>query len=113
MGHAYTETPCKKTACCDYPPLSQDGVTARMAISAHAVNLIEIRLGERWQPILNQSSMTGSPTTNKADCHWWVTKSRLSRHAGLATSLAKLQHKENTSFSCEAVCYLFNGRIRK
>ena len=52
----------------------------------HAVNLIEIRLGERWQPISNQSSVTGSPTTNKADCHWWVPKSRLLRHAELATS---------------------------
>ena len=53
-----------------------------MAIQVHAVNLIEIRLGERWQPI----SMTDNPTTNKADCHWWVRKSRLLRHAGLATS---------------------------
>ena len=44
------------------------------------------QLGEKWQPILNQSSVTGSPTTNKADCHWWVPKSRLLRHAGLATS---------------------------
>ena len=51
----------------------------------HAVNLTEIRLGERWQPISNQSLVTGSPTT-KAECHWWVPKSRLLRHAGLATS---------------------------
>ena len=36
-------------------PLSQDGGTARTAIKVHAVNLIEIRLGERWQPISNQS----------------------------------------------------------
>ena len=43
----------------------------------HAVNLIEIRLEERWQPISNQSLVTGSPTTNKADCHWWVPKSCL------------------------------------
>ena len=35
----------------------------------HAVNLIEIRLGEKWQPISNQSLVNGSPTTNKADCH--------------------------------------------
>ena len=56
------------------PPLSRDAGTA---IQVHAVNLIEIRLGERWQPISNQSSVTGSPTTNKADCHWWVPKSSL------------------------------------
>ena len=37
------------------PPLLRDGVTARMEIRVHAVNLIEIRLGERWQPISNQS----------------------------------------------------------
>ena len=48
-----------------------------MVIQVHAVNLIDIRLGERWQPISNQSWVTGSPTTNKADCHWWVPKSRL------------------------------------
>ena len=36
-------------------PLSQDGGTARTTIQVHAVNLIEIRLGERWQPISNQS----------------------------------------------------------
>ena len=57
-----------------------------MAVQVHAVHLIEIRLGERWQPISNQPSVTGSPITNKADCHWWVRKSRLLRHAGLATS---------------------------
>ena len=37
------------------PPLPQDGGMARTAIQVHAVNIIEIRLGERWQPILNQS----------------------------------------------------------
>ena len=37
------------------PPLPQDGGTARTAIQVHAVNRIEIRLGKRWQPILNQS----------------------------------------------------------
>ena len=40
-------------------------------------HLIEIRVEERWQSISNQSSVTGSPTTNKADCHWWVPKSRV------------------------------------
>ena len=34
--------------------LPPDGGTARMAIQVHAVNLIEIRLGERWQPVSNQ-----------------------------------------------------------
>ena len=37
------------------PPLHRDGGTARTAIQVHAVNLIEIRIGERWQPISNQS----------------------------------------------------------
>ena len=37
------------------PPLPRDGGTARTAIQVHAVNLIEIRLGERWQPISDQS----------------------------------------------------------
>ena len=37
------------------PPLPRDGGTARTAIQVYAVNLIEIRLGERWQPISNQS----------------------------------------------------------
>ena len=35
--------------------LPRDGGTARTAIQFHAVSLIEIRLGERWQPISNQS----------------------------------------------------------
>ena len=35
------------------PPLPQDGGTARTAIQVHADNLIEIRLGETWQPISN------------------------------------------------------------
>ena len=37
------------------PPLPRDGATARTAIQVYAVNLIEIRLEERWQPISNQS----------------------------------------------------------
>ena len=37
------------------PPLPRDGGTAQTAIQVHAVNLIEIRRGERWQPISNQS----------------------------------------------------------
>ena len=37
------------------PPLPRDRDTARTAIQAHAVNQIEIRLGERWQPISNKS----------------------------------------------------------
>ena len=36
-------------------PLPRDGGTAQTAIQVHAVNIIEIRLGERWQPISNQS----------------------------------------------------------
>ena len=40
--------------------------------------------------ISNQSSVTGSPTTNKANCHWWVPKNRLLRHAGLATKSRKV-----------------------
>ena len=44
--------------CCLFvvtPPLLRDGGTARTAIQVHAVNLIEIRLEEIWQPISNQS----------------------------------------------------------
>ena len=41
--------------CLFTPPLPRDGGTAQTAIRIHAVNLIEIRLEERWQPILNQS----------------------------------------------------------
>ena len=37
------------------PPLPRDGGTARTAVQVHAVNLVEIRPGERWQPISNQS----------------------------------------------------------
>ena len=37
------------------PPLPRDGGTARTVIQVHAINLIEIRLEERWQPISNQS----------------------------------------------------------
>ena len=44
--------------CCLFvvtPSFPRDGGTARTAIKVHAVNLIEFRLGERWQPISNQS----------------------------------------------------------
>ena len=54
------------------PPLPRDEGTAQTAIQVHAVNLIEIRLGERWQSISNQSRVTGRPTTNKVDYYWWV-----------------------------------------
>ena len=37
------------------PPLPRDAGTVRTAVQVHAVNLIEIRLGETWQPISNQS----------------------------------------------------------
>ena len=37
------------------PPLPQDRGTARTAIQGHAVNLIEIRLEERWHSISKQS----------------------------------------------------------
>ena len=37
------------------PPLPWDGDMARTAIQVHAVNLIEIGLEERRQPISNQS----------------------------------------------------------
>ena len=64
------------------PPLPRDGGTAQTVIQIHVVNQIEIRLGERWQPILNYSQMTGSPTTNKAGCYWWFSERHLLRHAG-------------------------------
>ena len=37
--------------CVITPSLPLDGGTARTAIQVHAVNLIEIRLGKRWQLI--------------------------------------------------------------
>ena len=37
------------------PLLPRDGGTARPAIQVHAINLKEIMLGERWQPISNES----------------------------------------------------------
>ena len=37
------------------PPLPRDGGTVRTANQVHAVNLIEIRLEERWQLISNKS----------------------------------------------------------
>ena len=37
------------------PPLPWDRGTVQTAIQVHALNLIEIRLGKRWQPISNQS----------------------------------------------------------
>ena len=56
-------------------------------LKVHAVNLIEIRLGNRWQPISDQCSVTGGPTTNnKEDCLWKVPKSRLFLHVGFETS---------------------------
>ena len=70
--------------CCDYPSFSS-GLEVRHERQFNAVILIEISLSERWQPISNQSWMTGSPTT-KADCHWRIPKSRLLWHAGWATS---------------------------
>ena len=36
------------------PPPPRDGGTARTAIQIHAVNLIELKQGERRQPISNQ-----------------------------------------------------------
>ena len=36
------------------PSLPRDGDTAQPAIQVHAINQIEIRIRERWQPILNQ-----------------------------------------------------------
>ena len=44
------------------PPLPRDGGTARTTIQVHAVNPIEIRLGEDGSPF-RTSHETGSPTT--------------------------------------------------
>ena len=57
--------------------LSRDAGMAWTAIQVHTTNLLKIRLGGRWPLISNQSWMTGSPVNNKADCHWWLPKSRL------------------------------------
>ena len=37
------------------PPLPRDGGTARTAMKIHAVNLVKLGLGERQQPISDQS----------------------------------------------------------
>ena len=37
------------------PPLPRDGGTARTAIQVHALNQIDIRLEERWQPMSDPS----------------------------------------------------------
>ena len=37
------------------PSHPRNGGTAQTAIHVYAFNLIEIRLGEKWQPISNQS----------------------------------------------------------
>ena len=47
------------------------------------------RLGESGSPFWTSYGcklQAGSPATNEADCHWWVPKGRLLRHAGWATS---------------------------
>ena len=58
---------------------------ARTAIQVHAVNLIELGQGKSGSPFRTSRRCklpTGSPTTNKADCHWWVPKSHRLRLAG-------------------------------
>ena len=72
--------------CCWFtPPLPWDGGMAQTAIQVHAINLIELGQGKSGSPFRTSHGCklpTGSPTTNKAECHWWVPKSRLLRHAG-------------------------------
>ena len=84
--YSSVEANCSVVVIAIIPPLPTNGGTARTAIQIRVVNLIEIRLGKRWQPISNQSCVTVSPTTNKAECHWWVPKNRLLQQAGLAIS---------------------------
>ena len=71
--------------CCSFtPPLPWDGGMARTAIQVHAINLIELgqgKSGSQFRTSRKCKLQTGSPTTNKADCHWWAPKSRLLRHA--------------------------------
>ena len=75
------------TLCCCWftPPLPWDGGMARTTIQVHAINLIELGQGKSGGPFRTSRKcklQTGSPITNKADCHWWVPKSRFLRHAG-------------------------------
>ena len=56
-------------------PLPWDGGMARTAIQVHAINLIELGQGKSGSPFRTSRGCelpTGNPTTNKADCHWWV-----------------------------------------
>ena len=67
------------------PPHPLDRGMAPTAISVDAINPIEQAREKSGSPFRTSREYklpTGSPTTNKADCHWWVPKSRLLRHAG-------------------------------
>ena len=68
----------KAKSCCWFtPPLPWDGGIARTAIQVHAINLIELGRGKSGSPFRTSRGCklpTGSPTTNKEDCHWWVPK---------------------------------------
>ena len=81
-----SERVCECCYCCWFtPPLPWDGGIARTAIQVHAINLIELGQGKSGSPFRTSRGCKlpiGSLTTNKADCHWWVPKSRLLRHAG-------------------------------
>ena len=76
----------ERLCCCWFTPLLPwDEGMARTAIQVHAINLIELDQGKSGSPFRTSRECklpTGSHTTNKADCHWWVPKSRLLRHAG-------------------------------
>ena len=69
-------------------PSSWDGGMAQTAIQVHAINLIELGQGKSGSPFQTSRGCklwTGSPTTNKADCHWWVPKSRLLRQCWVSS----------------------------
>ena len=80
----------------------------------HAVNLIKIRLGERWQPISNQSLVTGSPTTNKADCHWWVPKSRLFTTCWVSKPMCRRDYSSTSHMLAQqSIPKLFFGSLQR
>ena len=98
--------PLNICCCCNYPSFSLGRRYGTNGNSGSCVNVIKFRLGERWQPISNQSQVTSSPTTNNANCHWWVPKSRLLRHARLNFSF-KNHYKTNFKASFEYINRLF------
>ena len=91
--------------CCWFTPsLPWDGGMARTAIQVHAINLIELGQGKSGSPFRTSRGCklsTGSPTTNKADCHWWD-------RSGWLTSVILLLAKACTPLR-KLICFVQNN----